>query len=199
MKVLGKRIPLPEWGRQYGMHPQVTWRMYRDGRLPSHLVIEKLGNRLYVQVPESEVKISRTVAYARVSTEEHAPDLVRQVDLLQDFALSQGFVIDELVMEIAPDLQSHRKKLWRLLADETVTFLVVENQPRLTSLGFEMIEACFHARGGKILTAEKMECRGNILLDLTEIITAYCALLYGVKSAQQRAEKAVRAACEDIE
>ena len=199
MKVLGKRIPLPEWGRQYGLHPQVTWRMYRDGRLPPHLVVEKMGNRLYVQVPESEVKCLRIVAYARVSSKEQAPDLVRQADAIQCFALAQGFVIDELVMEIAPDLQSNRRKLLRLLADETVGLLVVEHRHRLTSFGFEMIEACFHARGGRILTAEKEEGRGNILHDLTEIIANYCARLYGVQSAQKRAISAVRAAREDIE
>lgn len=64
MKIVGKRMPLPEWGRQYGLHPQVTWRMYRDGRLPSYLVVEKMGNRLYVQIPEAETRSFRTVAYA---------------------------------------------------------------------------------------------------------------------------------------
>ncbi len=199
MKVLGKRIPLPEWGRQYGLHPQVTWRMYRDGRLPSHLVVEKMGNRLYVQVPESEAKRARTAAYARVSSKVQAPDLVRQADVIQRFAVSQGIVIDELVLEITPDLQGNRRKLLRLLADETVDLLLVEHQHRLSSFGFEMIEACFHARGGRVLTVEKEGENDNILRDLTEILEIYCARLYGIQSAHERATRAVRAASENIE
>ncbi len=199
MKILGRRIPLPEWGRQYGLHPQVTWRMYRDGRLPSYLVIEKLGNRLYVQVPEAETKCSRTVAYARVDSEVRAPDLVRQADLLQQFAVTKDLVIDELVMEIAPDLIGHRTKLLRLLADETVSILIVEHQDRITSFGFDMVEACFHARGGKIETARKKTIQNDILYDMNEMLVAYCARLYGVPSALWRAKKAIKAACEDLE
>ncbi len=199
MRIIGKRIPLPEWGRQYGLHPQATWRMYRDGRLPSHLTIEKLGNRLYVQVPEAEAKISRTVAYARVASEVHAPDLVQQADLLQQFALAKGLIIDELVMEIAPDLQGYRTKLLHLLADETVSTLVVEHPDRLTAFGFEMLEACFHARGGKIIATKKQATRHDILQDMTAALVAFCTRIYGIKSALRRAKKAIKAADTDLE
>ena len=35
--VIGKRIRLTDWGRQYGLDPQSTWRMLNEGRLPPQL------------------------------------------------------------------------------------------------------------------------------------------------------------------
>ena len=36
---IGKRIRLTDWGRQYGLDPQSTWRMLNEGRLPAHLQV----------------------------------------------------------------------------------------------------------------------------------------------------------------
>ena len=67
--VIGKRIRLTDWGRQYGLDPQSTWRMLNEGRLPAHLEVERIGRLWYVILPDEEPALL-TVGYARVSRHE---------------------------------------------------------------------------------------------------------------------------------
>ena len=62
--VIGKRIRLTDWGRQYGLDPQSTWRMLNEGRLPAHLQVERIGRLWYVILPDEEPALL-TVGYAR--------------------------------------------------------------------------------------------------------------------------------------
>ena len=49
---ISKRIRLTDWGRQYGLDPQSTWRMLNEDRLPPGLQVERTGRIWYVIVPE---------------------------------------------------------------------------------------------------------------------------------------------------
>ena len=50
--VRGRRIRLTDWGRQYGLDPQSTWRMLKEDRLPADLQVERIGRLWYVILPD---------------------------------------------------------------------------------------------------------------------------------------------------
>ena len=170
--------------------------MYKDGRLPADLVVEKVGRILYVCIPESESVERRTVLYARVSSHSQSEGLIRQAERLQKHARKQGWDITEVVMETGSGLNGKRRKLLNVLRDEVPLRLVVEHRDRLTRFGFEMLEAAVQANGGEVVVVvvDDSEVDDDLVRDVTEVLTSMCARLYGKRSAARRAEKALEAA-----
>ena len=144
--IIGRRIRLTDWGRQYGLDPQSTWRMLNEGRLPPHLRVESIGHLWYVILPEEEPALL-TVGYARVSSQEQKPQLEPQVNRLWAYAGQNGIALDRVVSEVASGLNDRRPKLRRLLADPKVGTILFEHRDRLARFGVGM-DAILRARGG---------------------------------------------------
>ena len=198
MKVVGKRMRLTDWGRQFGLSTRASWQMYRDGRLPEGLVVEKVGKLLYVRVPDDELPADRVVLYACVSSSDQASDLVRQSERLQVFARKQGWSDFEVVMETGSGLNGKRSKLLRVLRLPGRTRIVVEHRERLTRFGFELLEASLVGRGGEVVVMDDEELEDDLVRDVTEVLTLLCARLYGRRSAACRAQRALAAAGEGV-
>ncbi len=198
MKVVGKRMCLTDWGRQFGLSTRASWQMYRDGRLPEGLVVEKVGKLLYVRVPDDELPADRVVLYACVSSSDQAFDLVRQSERLQVFARKQGWSDFEVVMETGSGLNGKRSKLLRVLRLPGRTRIVVEHRERLTRFGFELLEASLVGRGGGVVVMDDEELEDDLVRDVTEVLTLLCARLYGRRSAARRAQRALAAAGEGV-
>ena len=131
--VIGKRIRLTDWGRQYGLDPQSTWRMLNEGRLPAHLRVERIGRLWYVILPD-EAPALLTVGYARVSSHEQKPQLEPQANRLWAYAGQNGIALDRVVSEVASGLNDRRPKLRRLLADPKVG-TILETGPKSPGWG----------------------------------------------------------------
>ena len=108
--VIGKRIRLTDWGRQYGLDPQSTWRMLNEGRLPAHLQVERIGRLWYVILPD-EAPALLTVGYARVSSHEQKPQLEPQANRLWAHAGQNGIKLDRVVSEVASGLNDRRPQV----------------------------------------------------------------------------------------
>ena len=148
LMVIGKRIRLTDWGRQYGLDPQSTWRMLNEGRLPAHLEVERIGRLWYVILPDEEPALL-TVGYARVSSHEQKPQLEPQANRLWAHAGQNGIKLDRVVSEVASGLNDRRPELRRLLADPQVGYILVEHRDRLARFGVGMVDAMLQARGGR--------------------------------------------------
>ena len=68
--------------------------MLRDGRLPPHLEIERVGHLWYVVVPE-EMETLLAVGYARVSSHEQKTQLEPQANRLWAYAGQNGILLDD--------------------------------------------------------------------------------------------------------
>ncbi len=193
--VIGKRIRLTDWGRQYGLDPQSTWRMLNEGRLPPHLQVERIGRLWYVILPDEEPALL-TVGYARVSSHEQKPQLEPQANRLWAHAGQNGIKLDRVVCEVASGLNDRRPKLRRLLSDPKVGTILVEHRDRLARFGVGMVQAMLEARGGGLRVVEDQEVDDDLVRDMTEILTCFCARLYGRRSAANRARRAISIAQE---
>jgi putative resolvase len=74
-----------------------------------------------------------------------------------------------------------------------VKIIVVEQRDRLISFGFAYLEASLAAQGRKILVVDPAEVKDDLLRDMTEVLTSFCARLYGKGAARRKAEKAIKA------
>ena len=189
---------LTEWGRQYGLDRQSTWRMLQDGRLPPNIQVEKVGRIWYIILPD-EVPQLFTVGYARVSSHEQKPQLELQANRLWAYAGQNGLKLDRVVSEIASGLNDRRPKLLKLLSDPQVGTIIVEHRDRLARFGVGTVNAMLEARGGKLIVIDDAELADDLVRDMTEVLTCMCARLYVRRSAATRAKRAAMAAAEETD
>jgi putative resolvase len=191
-------VKLAEWARSYGVHPQTAYRWFREGKLP--VPAERLPTGTII-VPSS-VKTGTGVVvaslYARVSSHDQRADLDRQVARLSQWAAGNGMAVGEVVTEVGSGTNGHRRKLARLLADPDATVIIVEHRDRLARFGVEHLEAALSAQGRRVVVVDDGEVQDDLVRDMTEVLTSFCARLYGRRGARNRAEKALRCAEHDV-
>jgi len=82
----------------------------------------------------------------------------------------------------------------RLLSDPAVQTIVVEQRDRLARFGSEYIEAALAACGRKLVGVDESEMTDDLVQDMVDVLTSFCAGLYGRRAAKNRAAKALAAA-----
>ena len=136
--------------------------------------------------------------YARVSSHDQKADLERQVSRLAEWAANAGQRVVRVEAEVGSGMNGTRAKVGRLLADPLVTTVVVEHRDRLGRMNTEMVEAALSAHGRRLVVIDDAEMDDDLVRDMTEVLTSFCARLYGRRSARHRAEKALRCAAHDV-
>jgi putative resolvase len=136
--------------------------------------------------------------YARVSSHDQRADLDRQVARLTGWAAQAGHRVVRVEAEIGSGMNGARPKVRRLLSDSKVTTVVVEHRDRLGRMNVELVEAALSAAGRRLVVLDPGEVDDDLVRDMTEVLTSFCARLYGRRSARNRAQKALRCAEKDV-
>jgi len=182
-------MKLSDWARKNGILYKTAWRWVKEGRMPVPFEQTPSGTIL---VHEPEPSTTNAVAlYARVSSADQKADLDRQIARLMEFAMAQKLVVVKAVTEIGSGLNGHRPKLMKMLSDPNAHTIVVEHRDRLMRFGFEYVEAALAAQGRRILVVEPGEVKDDLVQDMIEVLTSFCARLYGRRSARHRAKRAL--------
>jgi len=184
---------LSEWANRDGIHPQTAYRWFREGNLP--VPARKIGRLILVgdlEAPSARAAI--TALYARVSSSDQRTDLDRQVARVSAGATAHGYSIDRVVSEVGSGLHGNRRKFRALLADPTVTTIVVEHRNRFWRFGSEYVAASLEAHGRSLMIMDNAEVDRDLVRDMTEILTSFCARLYGQRALAHRAQRALAAA-----
>ena len=188
---------LTEWARSQGVHVTTAYRWYREGKLP--VPARKVGRLILVsaEVPAAGGG-ERAGLYARVSSHDQKPDLDRQVARLTAWAAQAGLAVVRVEAEVGSGMNGTRPRAHRLLADPAVTVIVVEHRDRLGRMNTELAEAALRAAGRRLVVLDGGEVADDLVRDMIEVLTSFCARLYGRRSARNRALKAVGCARRDI-
>jgi putative resolvase len=110
------------------------------------------------------------------------------------WATPQGLVVDEVVCEVGSGLNGKRPRLRRLLAEPQATTIVVEHRDRLARFGVEQLEAALAARGRTLVVVDPGETDDDLVRDMIDVLTSFCARLYGRRGARNRAMRALTCA-----
>src|SRR6202007_210845 len=131
--------------------------------------------------------------YARVSRSDQKKDLEAQLGRLVVYADHHRLTIVQAVSEVGSGLNGRRPKLIKLLANPKIQTIVVEHRERLMRFGAEYVEAALTAQERKLLVMESSEVNDDLVQDMIEVLTSFCARLYGRRSARHKAKKALHA------
>ena len=186
---------LTEWARAQGVAPRTAYRWFREGTLP--VPAERVGPRTILVNIEANTAPDKTEGiglYARVSSREQKADLERQTARLVEWAAQGGHRVVRVESEIGSGMNGGRSKAKRLLADPAVTVVLVEHKDRLGRMNVELVEAALSATGRRLVVLDEGGGEDDLVRDMVEVLTSFCACLYGHRSAKNRARKALEAA-----
>ena len=188
---------LTEWAHAQGIHVTTAYRWYREGVLP--VPARKVGRRILVS-PDTAATSPQGGAglYARVSSPDQKVDLDRQVARLSAWAVQAGMPVVRVEAEVGSGMNGARARARRLLADPAAAVIVVEHRDRLGRMNTELVEAALAAHGRRLVVLDDSEVSDDLVRDMIEVLTSFCARLYGRRSARNRALKAVGCAQRDI-
>jgi putative resolvase len=190
---------LKEWAAQQGIHYQTAWKWFRDGKLPVPALQTPSGTILVQSAADTRPPDDGGLGlYGRVSSHDQRADLDRQVSRLTQWAAAASAQVVRVEAEVASGMTGRRPKLRRLLADPAVRTVVVTHRDRLARMNTELVEAALWAHGRRLVVLDDGEVTDDLIRDMVEVLTSFCARLYGRQSARNRALKAVRCAERDV-
>ncbi|MCX4693620.1 IS607 family transposase [Streptomyces sp. NBC_01408] len=188
---------LKEWAKAQGVHPQTAYRWFREGTLP--VPAQRVGPRtilVNVEAHAAPEVVGGVGLYARVSSHDQKADLERQVTRLSQWAAKAGHRVVRIESETGSGMNGSRSKARRLLADPDVTCVVVEHRDRLGWMNVELVEAALSAHGRRLVVLDDGEVDDDLVRDMMDVLTSFCARLHGRRGAKNRAVKALEAAAQ---
>ena len=178
-------MKLSDYARKVGISYKTAYRWYKSGQLEGR----QMPTGTILVEPE-RVSAEKTVVYARVSSSENRDTLNSQAERLVGYCTAKGYQIQQVVKEIGSGVNDSRPKFLGLLADTSITRIVVEHQDRATRFGFRYLETLLAQQQRTIEVVNLAENgREDLLSDLTSVIYSFCTRLYGQRRAQRKTEK----------
>lgn len=185
-------MKLSDYAKQQGVRYETAWRWFRDGKIQGRrvgahtILIEEAAPQL---APSTRF----TAVYTRVSSAENKSNLDSQAERLVAYCAVRGYQVSKVVKEIGSGVNDNRPKFLALLADPSISRIVIEHKDRGTRFGFRYIETLLKTYGREIEVVNQAEnSTEDLLSDLTSIIYSFCARLYGQRRAKRKTEKIVQ-------
>ena len=63
--------------------------------------------------------------------------------------------------------------------------------------GAEYVESALAAQGKRLIVVDEAEMKDDLVQDMVDVLTSFCARLYGRRDARKRAKKALEAAAHE--
>jgi putative resolvase len=186
-----RHVKLREWAEKQGISYRTALRCFHGGILP--VEAEQMATGTIIVNLDSISANQNAALYARVSSSDQKTNLDSQIVRLTHFAVDNKLSISAVITEVGSAMNGKRPKLLKLLRDQSIKIIVVEHRDRLIRFGFEYLESALAAQGRKILVVDHSEVKDDLIRDMTEVLTSFCARLYGKRAARHKAKKAIRA------
>jgi putative resolvase len=186
-------MKLVDWAKQQGIKYATAWKWFKAGILPIPSTQLPTGTILVHPVnPALTPKVKTAALYARVSSHDQKDDLQRQLGRLVEYATNNSYNVLETVAEVGSGLNGRRKKLLGLLKNNNIDVIIVEHKDRLSRFGVEYIECLLEASGRKLQIINQSEIDNDLVRDMIDLLTSFCARLYGKRSAKNKAKKVIK-------
>jgi putative resolvase len=174
------------YAKQQGISYQTAWRMWQRGELPAH---QLPSGTVIVDVPAQPqaVRPQKVAVYARVSSAENRKNLDSQAERVSAFCAAKGWQVARVVKECGSGVNDQRPQFLALLADTTLSQIVVEHKDRCSRFGVAYIQTLLKTHGRKlVIVNEADEGQQDLMQDFVAIITSFCARLYGRRRASRK-------------
>jgi predicted site-specific integrase-resolvase len=187
-------VKIGEAAKILGVNPQ-TLRRWEEGGVIEPAKRTPKGTRLYSLQELLGVNdlAYPTIAYARVSSSDQKEDLERQqVSVLEAFCNKNGWKPTEIIRDLGSGMNYKKKGLLHLLelmVQGQMSRLVITHKDRLLRFGAEIVFRICELKGIEVVIINKGEqpsFEEELTHDVMEIMTVFCAKLYGRRSHKSK-------------
>ena len=181
-------IKIGEAAKLLGVSVQALRNWEVEGKImPSHRT--RGGQRMYDLAELLGVNdlTYPTIAYARVSSSDQKKDLERQHAVLEAFCDKNGWQT-EIIRDLGSGMNYNNQGLLRLLelmVHGQMSRLVITHKDRLLRFGAEIVFRICELKGIEVVIINKSKqpsFEEELTRDVMEIMTVFCAKLYGRRS-----------------
>ncbi|WQJ53868.1 MAG: transposase [Wendovervirus sonii] len=173
----------------------------------NRIKVETLPNGQYDYDEDSVLKAAKistdrdSVIYARVSTQKQKKDLENQIQIINDYANSNGYKVSKVYADIASGLNYDRKKFNELLnnvLERKIKIVFIKDKDRLTRVSFDMWKELFKKFNCDLVVVNEDINNENsekeIFADIISLLHCFAMKMYSV-----RRKKKLNLIKEDIE
>ena len=193
-------MKLSNYAKKLGIHYNTAYRMFKRGQiagyqLPTGTVIieEPVAQRVI-----SEPRPPFVAVYARVSSSENKQNLDTQAERLIRWCNAQGWSVGKVVKECGSGVNDQRPKFLALLANPTISRIVVEQKDRASRFGVAYIQTLLALQERELVIVNTADTAEDDLMgDFVAIITSFAARLYGRRRAKRKTEQVLAALQQD--
>lgn len=184
--------------KMFNVSPQclLIWR--KNGKLPYKKLSSKTivyDKKLIDEMFNNERSINEdkklNIGYVRVSTQKQKNNLIKQSQILRDYANANGIILDEIYTEIASGMNENREELneiIKLVLDKKVDKIFITYKDRLTRFSFDYFKNIFELNGTEIVVLNnpinEEEGEKEITQDLISIIHHFSMKMYSNRRKQ---------------
>lgn len=107
-----------------------------------------------------DTTLRKCIIYGRVSTQKQKKDLENQLQILTEFANSNGYCVDKVYSDIASGLTFDRENFQKILfevLDRKVKTLIIRDKDRLSRVSFEMWKSLFRNFNCEIIVMNELQ------------------------------------------
>lgn len=185
-------MKLSTYAKQLGISYSTAWRMWKRGEIAGY---QLASGTVIVNQPEQENPIIRKVAiYARVSNSENKKNLDTQAERLVAWCTIQGWSVVQVVKECGSGVNDQRPRFLALLADPSITHIVVEHTDRASRFGVAYIQTLLAVQKRELVVVNSAHtAEEDLMSDLVSIITSFVARLYGRRRAKRKTDQVLAA------
>ncbi len=189
-------MKLSTYAKQLGISYSTAWRMWKRGEIAGYQLV---SGTVIVNQPEQESHVTRKVAiYARVSNSENKKNLDTQAERLVAWCTMQGWSGVQVVKECGSGVNDQRPRFLALLADPSITHIVVEHKDRASRFGVAYIQTLLAVQQRELVVVNSAQtAEEDLMSDLVSIITSFVARLYGRRRAKRKTDQVLAALQEN--
>ncbi len=179
-------MKLSAYAKQQGISYQTAWRMWQRGELPAH---QLPSGTVIVEVSPTPpaIRPQKVAVYARVSSAENRKNLEGQAERVAAFCAVKGWQVAKVVKECGSGINDQRPQFLALLADTSISHIVIEHKDRCSRFGVAYIQTLLKTQGRElVILNEAEEGQDDLMQDFVAIITSFCARLYGRRRASRK-------------
>ena len=179
-------MKLSAYARHLGISYQTAWRMWQRGELPAR---QLPSGTVIVDVPPPllSARPQKVAVYARVSSAENRKNLEGQAERVSAFCAAKGWQVAKVVKECGSGVNDQRPQFLALLADTSISHIVVEHKDRCSRFGVAYIQTLLKTQERELVIVNEVEeGQEDLMQDFVAIITSFCARLYGRRRATRK-------------
>ena len=129
-----------------------------------------------------------------MSSSENKTNLDTQAQRLISWCNAQGWSVDKVVKECGSGINDQRPKFLALLANPTISRIVVEHKDRASRFGVAYIQTLLALQERELVIVNTADTAEDDLMgDFVAIITSFTARLYGRRRAKRKTEQVLAA------